>query len=92
VEPALRARGITTSDELATELLERHGVAVLAGTAFGDPAPVLTARVATSLLYGTTAEERWAALRVADPEDLPWVAQALAKLRRELCTLTEVGD
>jgi len=92
VGPALRARGITTSNELATELLERHGVAVLTGTAFGDPAPLLIARVATSLLYGSTAEERWAALKADDPSDLPWVAHALAKLRRELRALTEVRD
>jgi aspartate aminotransferase len=89
---ALSARGISTSNELATSLLDQHGVAVLPGTVFGDPPSVLTARVATSLLYGTTADERWAALEADEPEKLPWVAASLAKLRHELGVLAGLGD
>ena len=87
-EQILADRGITTSTLLATSLLDRHGVAVLPGAAFGDPDTVLTVRVATSLLYGTTSEERWTALGSEKPETLPWVADAIARLRVELGRFT----
>jgi aspartate aminotransferase len=84
----LRAQGITTAPELASTLLERHGVATLPGTAFGDPADALTLRVATSLLYGPTAAHRETALTSADPTALPWIAAALTRLADELHALT----
>lgn len=79
--PKLDAQGIRTGADLATVLLDRHGVATLPGSAFGDPGSALTLRVATSLLYGTTAEQRTAALAAQEPETLPWIAAALARLR-----------
>jgi aspartate aminotransferase len=87
-EHVLADRGITTSTQLATSLLDQHGVAVLPGAAFGDPDPVLTVRVATSLLYGTTGEQRWTALRSQAPETLPWIANAIMRLRVELGRFT----
>lgn len=74
---ALSAAGVTSSEELARRLLERHDVAVLPGGAFGDEPARLTARVASSLLYGRTEDERWTALQSAEPARLPWIADAL---------------
>ncbi|MGP3966436.1 pyridoxal phosphate-dependent aminotransferase [Streptomyces sp. 6N223] len=73
---------------LAAALLERHGVAVLPGAAFGDDPAAPRVRVATSLLYGETAERRRRALSAPDPLALPWIADALAHLREALDALT----
>jgi aspartate aminotransferase len=83
----LAARGITTGTELASVLLEQHGVATLPGSTFGEPDDTLTLRVATSLLYGTTAGQRRAALAHEAPETLPWIADAITHLRRSLTAL-----
>ncbi len=80
----LRVKGLTTGDSLARWLLDRHGIAVLPGTAFGDAAEYLTIRVATSLLYGDTPDRRLTALASAEPASLPWVADGLAQLRHGL--------
>lgn len=72
--------GASGSEELARELLEEHDVAALPGTAFGDEPHRLTLRVASSLLYGSTEEERWAALRAEEPARLPWIADALHRV------------
>ncbi len=85
---ALGRRGITTGAELARHLMEAHGVGVLPGEAFGDDPAALRFRVATSLLYGRDDAERWTALRAPDPLVLPWVDQALARLRATLAALT----
>ncbi|MEU6576450.1 aminotransferase class I/II-fold pyridoxal phosphate-dependent enzyme [Streptomyces sp. NPDC046805] len=84
---ALADQGITTGAELASYLLERHGVGVLAGEAFGDAPRGLRARVATSLLYGDSADERWEALRSDDPLALPWISGSLDHLREALGAL-----
>nr|BFE84871.1 hypothetical protein GCM10020093_074720 [Planobispora longispora] len=60
-----------TSAGLTAFLLDRHGVGVLPGDAFGDDPAALRVRVATSLLYGETAERRLAALEARDPLGLP---------------------
>ncbi|GAP54468.1 aminotransferase [Arthrobacter sp. Hiyo6] len=88
IRPQLELKGIGSSAELAAVLLDHHGVGVLAGEAFGDAPSGLRARVATSLLYGTTPEERWEALRSPDPLGLPWIAKSLDHLRRALTGLT----
>jgi aspartate aminotransferase len=88
VRERLAARGARSGAELAAALLERYGVGVLAGAAFGDAAAGLRARVATSLLYGETEAERWAALRADAPAELPWVAASLGHLRDALAGLT----
>ena len=75
-----RRFGIETSDDLARVLLEDHGVAALPGTAFGDPPERLALRVATSLLYGESKEERLASLASPDPVSLPWIATQLDQL------------
>nr|WP_063784314.1 pyridoxal phosphate-dependent aminotransferase [Streptomyces sp. SBT349] len=88
LRPGLAARGIDSGATLATELLERHGVGVLPGEAFGDAPEALRARVATSLLYGETEQERWRALAAPDPLALPWIAGALDHLRTALAAFT----
>jgi aspartate aminotransferase len=85
---ALTAQGITTSTELATALLDHHGVATLPGSAFGTPEPTLTLRIATSLLYGSTLGQRRTALEAEAPERLPWIAPALTRLTEALHDLT----
>jgi aspartate aminotransferase len=77
-----------TSDELAHLLLDKYGVGVVPGTAFGEPPQVLKVRVATSLLYGETDQQRQAALSSADPTGLPWIAAALDRTTQVLNELT----
>jgi aspartate aminotransferase len=81
---ALAREGVTTGAQLAEHLLERHGVGVLAGEAFGDEPDGLRVRMATSLLYGRTDEDRRQALRSDDPASLPWIRDALDRLRAAL--------
>ncbi|MBA0125683.1 aminotransferase class I/II-fold pyridoxal phosphate-dependent enzyme [Haloechinothrix sp. YIM 98757] len=78
---------VTGGTGLAELLLERHGVGVLAGTMFGDDPGALRLRVATSLLYGDTEEQRWRSLHSENPTTLPWIADALDRLRRALAEL-----
>lgn len=66
--------------DLAELLLERYAVGVLAGEAFGDEPEALRFRVATSLLYGETDEQRWTALHSDEPTALPWIAAQLDHL------------
>ncbi|MFF5991901.1 pyridoxal phosphate-dependent aminotransferase [Prauserella flavalba] len=88
LEP-LRAKGFTTGAQLAEHLLDRHGVGVLAGAEFGDDPAALRFRVATSLLYGDDAEQRWSALRSPDPVTLPWIARSLGHLRDALSAVLD---
>jgi Aspartate/tyrosine/aromatic aminotransferase len=81
-------RGFGTSADLAAALLDRHGIGVLPGSAFGDVPWALRLRVATSLLYGDTSEQRITALQTADPLTLPWIAEPLDHLSRALADLT----
>jgi aspartate aminotransferase len=80
LRPALAACGVSTGDQLAEWLLERRDVAVLQGVAFGDDPAALRFRMATSLLYGGTNEQRRQALAADDPVALPWIADALERL------------
>jgi aspartate aminotransferase len=81
---ALARHGVTTGAQFAEHLLERHGVGVLAGEAFGDEPEGLRVRMATSLLYGRTDDERRQALASDDPARLPRIATALDRLERAL--------
>jgi aspartate aminotransferase len=82
----LAQRGITTSSGLSEHLLEDFAVAVLPATAFGDDG--LSVRLATSLLYGESEEERWEALSAGSrAADLPRVRSALLQLREALETV-----
>ncbi|MFV2194583.1 pyridoxal phosphate-dependent aminotransferase [Nocardiopsis sp. LOL_012] len=79
--------GVTTGPELTGLLLERFGVGVLPAVEFGEGTDALRMRVATSLLYGDTAERRYAALAATDPLELPWIRAHLDRLERVLDTL-----
>ncbi|MFE7034040.1 pyridoxal phosphate-dependent aminotransferase [Streptomyces sp. NPDC057621] len=85
---ALNAQGITTSADLATTLLKRHDIATLPGSTFGEPDTTLTLRLATSLLYGTTPQQRHTALTAREPQTLSWIAPALTRLSTALDELT----
>ena len=73
--------GITTGPELANYFLHQHGLGVLPGSDFGDPIEALRIRVTPSLLYGSTPQEREAALAADNPLTLPWIASSLEQLR-----------
>ncbi|MGD6980929.1 MULTISPECIES: pyridoxal phosphate-dependent aminotransferase [Citricoccus] len=88
VRDRLDAKGISTGEQLADWLLLKHSVGILPGSAFGDETGGLRARVATSLLYGETEQQRWEALRSDDPVALPWIQEALEHLRVALSDLT----
>jgi aspartate aminotransferase len=79
--PDFAGQPFASGAELAEDLLERRGIAVLAGEAFGDDPAALRFRLATSLLYGADDEQRLAALRSDDPVALPWIAAALERMR-----------
>ncbi|WP_214411478.1 pyridoxal phosphate-dependent aminotransferase [Sphaerisporangium fuscum] len=85
-------RSFATSDDLASALLEQHGVGVLPGTAFGDAPGNLRVRVATSLLYGEGDEQRTATLESERPLDLPWVTASLEHLEEALARFTATGE
>ncbi|MFD8560490.1 pyridoxal phosphate-dependent aminotransferase [Streptosporangium canum] len=85
--PDFTGLAYATSAELTADLLDRHGVGVLPGHAFGDDPRALRVRVATSLLYGETTERRLAALGAADPLGLPWISASLDHLSEALTGL-----
>ncbi len=76
--------GVHTSADLAELLLSRYGIGVLPGTAFGDDPDHLAVRVATSLLYGDTNEQRQEALASDEPAELPWITSPLKRMRDAL--------
>ena len=81
--PDFSGRPFASGTEFAEDLLER-GIAVLPGEAFGDDPAALRFRMATSLLYGETDEQKREALAADDPTALPWIAAALDRLRAGL--------
>jgi aspartate aminotransferase len=87
LRPALHGRDVNTGAQLAALLLDRYDVAVLEGGAFGDAPSALRFRMATSLLYGASDEQRWEALLADDPLALPWIADALERLGETLRAL-----
>lgn len=86
------AHQIRTGADLSRLLLERYGVGVLAGSAFGEPAEALRLRVASSLLYGESDEQRLAALATPTPAGLPWISAALDRLGEVLTDLVSTGN
>jgi aspartate aminotransferase len=80
LEPLRDRLGVASGAELAELLLERDEIAVLPGEAFGDDPVALRCRIATSLLYGRSDEERWEALAAEDPVALPRIRAALDRL------------
>ncbi|GAA1674723.1 aminotransferase class I/II-fold pyridoxal phosphate-dependent enzyme [Glycomyces endophyticus] len=86
---SLAARwGIATSADLARVLLERFGIVVLPGSAFGDDPESLTVRVAVTGIYGENDSERLAALVSRYPVEMPWIIDALDGLKEKLQALT----
>jgi aspartate aminotransferase len=85
----LARHGATSAASLGDVLLDDHDVAVLPGHHFGDDPAALRFRVAASLLYGATAEQRWESLSSSDPLGLPWIAGALRRVR---AALADLGD
>ncbi|MFF5205121.1 pyridoxal phosphate-dependent aminotransferase [Streptosporangium sp. NPDC000396] len=85
--PDFTGLDFATSAELTANLLDEHGVGVLPGHAFGDDPRALRVRVATSLLYGETTEQRLAALSAPDPLELPWISASLDHLNEALTGL-----
>jgi aspartate aminotransferase len=80
--------GVATGQELADRLLDRYGIGVLPGAEFGDDPEALRCRVATSLLYGHTEEQRTTSLTSTQPLALPWIANSLTHLATTLTDLT----
>lgn len=87
LRPAIAGLGVTNGRALAEHLLDAHGIGVLAGAEFGDQEEALRMRVATSLLYGDTEEQRWQALASSDPVSLSWIRSALEFLEEALSSL-----
>ncbi|WP_259454479.1 pyridoxal phosphate-dependent aminotransferase [Streptomyces ginkgonis] len=82
------ALGATGSAALRDLLLDRAGLAVLAGHLLGDDPGALRFKVATSMLYGDTTEQQWQALAADDPLTVPHVAAALADIETGLAAVT----
>jgi aspartate aminotransferase len=80
VRSHLDEQGVVGGDALATHLLERYEIGVLSGVAFGDEPAALRCRIATSLLYGKTQDERREALAAQEPAELPWIKTSLDRL------------
>src|SRR5690606_23714258 len=85
--PGLAKYDLRSADAVADFLLDKHGVGVLSGAAFGDHPQAPRFRVATSLLYGESDDQRWQALNSDDPVGLPWISAALTQLRTALADL-----
>jgi aspartate aminotransferase len=79
--------GVRTSADLAALLLDRYGIGVLPGSAFGDPAEELRLRVVTSRLYGDKPSQQEAALASRSPAALPWIAPVLDGIAASLADL-----
>lgn len=88
LRPGLSRRGIETGVALADLLLDEFGIGVLAGAHFGDTPTALRFRAATSLLYGSTPDQRREALASTDPTALPWIATALDRIHTAMQSLT----
>ncbi|TDD54148.1 pyridoxal phosphate-dependent aminotransferase [Kribbella antibiotica] len=91
-EPLRGQLGVSGSDELTKLLSTQYGVALLPGTAFGEPEGSLRIRAATSRLYGETEAERHAALVAPDPLTLPWISESIDRLTEVLTELTKESN
>lgn len=78
--------------ELTELLSKKYGVALLPGTAFGEPADSLRIRAATSRLYGETDAERLAALHAPDALTLPWISASIDRLTEVLTQLLKESN
>jgi aspartate aminotransferase len=80
VRAHLAEHHVDGGDALVAHLLERYEIGVLSGVAFGDDPAALRCRIATSLLYGKTDDDRREALAAEDPAELPWIKTSLDRL------------
>ncbi|ONI91342.1 aminotransferase [Actinosynnema sp. ALI-1.44] len=80
VRERLAGRGVTDSASLSRQLLDEHGIGVLAGHLLGDDEDALRFKASTSTLYGDTAELQRQALDSADPARLPHVSDLLTRI------------
>ncbi len=83
----LAAHGVHTGADLADVLLNRYGVAMLPGSAFGEQARSLRLRVCTGMLTGASDDQRLEALDSGDPAALPWIAPAVGRIGAALADL-----
>ncbi len=84
-------RGVRTGEDLAAELLSRHHIAALPGSAFGEPPESLTLRLCAGMLTGADDTQRLQALSCEDPLRLPWIAAAIDRLGTAVADLTRRG-
>lgn len=87
-EHLVQRHNVRAGADLSLLLLERYAMGVLPASCFGEAPEALRLRIATSLLYGSTSDERTTALTAADPLTLPWIATNLAQIRDTLQNLT----
>ncbi|MFK4543798.1 aspartate aminotransferase [Streptomyces tendae] len=87
----LRARleflGVTDSSSLFQHLLDEFGIVVLAGHHLGDDEHALRFKAATSMLYGTTAEQQEESLAAAAPLTVPHVRAVLDRVEEAFTKL-----
>ncbi|WP_083460143.1 pyridoxal phosphate-dependent aminotransferase [Jiangella muralis] len=87
-----REHGITTGRQLAAHLLDAYGLGGLPAADFEGGHDALRLRLATSLLYGDTDVQRYAALAADDPTRLPWIRAHLDRLDEILTDLARHAD
>ncbi|MFC8935572.1 pyridoxal phosphate-dependent aminotransferase [Rhodococcus sp. NPDC057135] len=79
---------INDSDALAQTILEKYGIGSIPASAFGESPHALRIRLATSRLYGDTAEQQTTALTATSPLDLPWIRDSIARIGDAVHELT----
>src|ERR1700733_5698856 len=87
IRDRLRLNSITDSASLQRYLLEELAIAVLAGHHLGDDPRALRFKASSSMLYGASREQQWAALHAADPVRLPHIADMLSRVEEALMKL-----
>lgn len=83
----LGRHGVRDSLSFQRHLLDRFGIAVLAGHLLDDDEKALRFKAATSMLYGSTPEQQTLALGSDDPVRLPHVAAQLSRIREAFSSL-----
>ncbi|WP_217170537.1 pyridoxal phosphate-dependent aminotransferase [Streptomyces sp. AC512_CC834] len=79
--------GVTDSASLFRHLLDEFGIVVLAGHHLGDDEHALRFKAATSMLYGTTAEQQEESLAAVDPLVVPHVRAVLDRIEEAFTKL-----
>lgn len=87
VRSKLGLLGVADSESLSRHLLDEYGIVVLAGHLLGDDFGALRFKVATSMLYGDTAELQQQALDATDPLRLRHVSDVLTRIEEAFTKL-----